>query len=365
MTYQYRVTHPYITEKEFEYVTDALDSRWLSTHGPYVARLEKAFADRHGTEHGVACASGTAALILALRALGIGPGDEVIVPEFTMVISAWAVTYTGATPVFVDCHDDLTIDTSLIEEKITPRTKAIMPVHVYGRSCDMHKIMELAYEYNLRVIEDSAEATGVSVTGDVACFSLGMNKIVSSGEGGVCLTNDKRLAKQITHIRTMAFNSAHTFLHKKMAYNFRLTNLQAAVGVAQMEKLDEILTRRKEIEAYYNAGLNDVENVTIMPDRDVVWMYDLLCDDRDGLMRYLDDAGIETRVYFKPMSRQPMYLNPDYTSLKAHYFAEHGLYLPTYPQLRSGDQDRIIDQVRTFCAKKTPALPRRAPRKSA
>lgn len=241
MSLRYQVTRPYITDNEFAYVKDALESRWLSSHGPYVQRMEEEFAEYHDRAHGVSCSSGTAALFLALRALNIGPGDEVIVPEFTMVASAWAVTYTGATPVFVDCGDDLNIDTSLIEEKITPRTRAIMPVHIYGRRCDMNKIMEISYEYNPRVIVDSAEATGVPVVGDIGCFSLDTNKIITSGEGGMCVTNDRRLAEQMKHLRSMAFDTAHTFLHPKMGYNFRLTNPQAPAALAQLEKLDRHL----------------------------------------------------------------------------------------------------------------------------
>ncbi len=165
MAFTHPVSRPFLTGRELEYVTDAVSGGWISSQGPYVRRFEEAFAAWNGVAHGVACSSGTAALTLALRALGIGPGDEVIVPEFTMIASAWAVTYTGATPVFVDCADDLNIDVTRVEEKITPRTRAIMPVHVYGRRCDMDAIMDIAHQYNLRVVEDSAEAHGVRPVG--------------------------------------------------------------------------------------------------------------------------------------------------------------------------------------------------------
>ncbi|WP_439382385.1 DegT/DnrJ/EryC1/StrS family aminotransferase [Amycolatopsis lexingtonensis] len=348
MSIKYPVSQPYLDEAELANVTEAVTSGWISSQGPYVARFEEAFAAYNGIEHGVACSSGTTALTLALRALGIGPGDEVIVPEFTMIASAWAVTYTGATPVFVDCGDDLNLDVSLIEAKITPRTKAIMPVHVYGRRCDMDAIMELAYEYNLRVVEDSAEAHGVRPVGDIACFSLFANKIIASGEGGICLTSDARLAAQMKHLRGMAFNRDHTFLHKKIGYNFRMTNLQAAVAVAQVGKLDSILALRAEIEARYDARLRDVPGVTLMPRRDVLWMYDLLCERREELREFLASEGVETRVFFKPMSRQPMYLDPVWPSLKANRFAEEGLYLPTYTSLTEADQEYITDRVRKF-----------------
>ncbi|MEV4311998.1 DegT/DnrJ/EryC1/StrS family aminotransferase [Actinocrispum sp. NPDC049592] len=348
MHLDYQVSRPYIAGQELAYVTDAVKSGWLSSQGPMVQRFEELWAGYNGVAHGVACSSGTTALTLALRALGIGPGDEVIVPEFTMIASAWAVTYTGATPVFVDCGDDLLIDVNQIEDKITPRTKAIMPVHIYGRRCAMEDILKIAYEYNLRVVEDSAEAHGVRPTGDIACFSLFANKIITSGEGGICVTNDPHLAAQMTHLRGMAFSKEHNFIHKKLAYNFRMTNLQAAVATAQAEQIDEILAARKHIEATYDKGLEGIDGITLMPTRDVLWMYDLRAQDRDGLMKFLREGGIETRYFFQPMSRQPMYYSPDWSSLNAAKFAADGLYLPTYVGLTDEDQDRIVARVRAF-----------------
>ena len=350
MSYEYPVSRPSLSGRELEYVTATMTDGWISSQGPYVQRFEKAFADWNGVAHGVACSSGTAALTLALRALGVGPGDEVIVPEFTMIASAWAVTYTGATPVFVDCADDLNLDVTKIEEKITPRTKVIMPVHVYGRRCDMDAIMALAYDYNLRVVEDSAEAHGVRPVGDIACFSLFANKIITSGEGGVCLTNDAHLAGQMTHLRGMAFTADHSFLHKKLAYNFRMTAMQAAVATAQVERLDEILALRKEIERRYDEGLRGIDGITLMPPRDVLWMYDVRARDSEALREFLAGQGIETRVFFKPMSRQPGYLDPSWPALNASRFAEDGLYLPTHAELTAADQDHIIGRIREFYA---------------
>ncbi|QHC23747.1 DegT/DnrJ/EryC1/StrS family aminotransferase [Streptomyces sp. GS7] len=348
MSFKYPVSRPALDGRELEYLTGAVEDGWISSQGPMVGRFERAFADYNGVAHGVSCSSGTAALTLALRALGIGPGDEVIVPEFTMVASAWAVTYTGATPVFVDCADDLNIDIALIEEKITPRTKAIMPVHIYGRRCDMDAIMDIAYQYNLRVVEDSAEAHGVRPVGDIACYSLFANKIITAGEGGICLTDDPRLAGQLAHLRAMAFTKDHSFLHKKVAYNFRMTAMQAAVALAQVERLEEILEARREIERRYDEGLAGVPGITLMPPRDVLWMYDLRAERREELREFLANESIETRLFFKPMSRQPMYLHPDWPSLKANTFAEDGLYLPTHTGLTAADQDFVIDRVRAF-----------------
>ncbi|WP_439378724.1 DegT/DnrJ/EryC1/StrS family aminotransferase [Amycolatopsis lexingtonensis] len=347
MAFAYPVSQPYLTGRESDYVTEAVGTGWISAQGPFVPRFEAAFAEWNDVAHGVACSSGTAALTLALRALGIGPGDEVLVPEFTFVASAWAVTYTGATPVFVDCRDDLTIDPALAEAAITPRTKAIMPVHVHGRRCDMDAVMELAFEYNLRVVEDTAEAHGVRPVGDIACFSLYANKIVTAGEGGICLTDDRRLAAQMAHLRGFATGKAHDFVHKNLAYNFRMTNLQAAVALAQVERLDEILELRAQIEKRYDERL-DFPGITRMPGRDVLWMYDLLAEDRDELKAHLAAAGVETRVFFPPMSRQPMYLDPSWRALNAAKFAAAGLCLPTHTGLSEADQDFIAARVAEF-----------------
>lgn len=348
MTYKYQASRPYLTGGEMEYVAEAIASGMISARGPYTQRFEDAFARFAGMAHGVACSSGTAALTLALRALGIGPGDEVIVPEFTMIATAWAVTYVGATPVFVDCADDLTIDATLIEPRITPRTKAVIPVHVHGRRCDMDAIMRLAFEYNLRVVEDSAEAHGIAPVGDIACFSLYANKIITAGEGGVCVTDDARLAAQMVHLRGMAISDDHAFLHSKLAYNFRMTSMQAGFALAQLEKIDEILALRAAIEKRYDAGLRDVPALTLMPPRDVLWMYDIRAERRTELRRFLESEGIETRVFFKPMTRQPLYAHPDWISLNASRFAEDGLCLPTYTGLAEADQDYIITRIRHF-----------------
>lgn len=348
MSFDYQVSRPHLGGRELEYLTEAVGTGWISSQGPLVRRFEQEFAAYNGMAHGVACSSGTAALTLALRALGIGPGDEVIVPEFTMIASAWAVTYTGATPVFVDCLDDLTIDPDLIEAKINERTKAIMPVHVYGRQCRMTEIMKIAYEYNLRVVEDSAEAHGVMPVGDIACFSLFANKIITSGEGGVCVTNDAHLAAQMAHLRGMAFSKEHNFIHKKLAYNFRMTNMQAGIALAQIERIDEILAARKQLEEYYDKGLEGITGITKMPPREVLWMYDLRAERREELMAFLAGRGIETRYFFQPMSRQPMYYDAGWASLNAAKFAADGLYLPTYVGLTEADQDKIVTEIRAF-----------------
>lgn len=346
------VSKPNIGNQEKKYVAECMKSGWISSAGDFIPRFEDLFAKKHGAKYGSACSSGTNALILGLRSLGIGSGDEVIVPEFTMVASAWAVSMTGATPVFVDCGADLNINPYKIEEKITPKTKAIMAVHIYGRQCDMEKINEIAYEYGLRVIEDSCEAHGVPISGDVACFSLYANKIITSGEGGICVTNDKYLADQQKHLRGMAFNKDHTFLHKKLGYNFRMTNLQAAVALGQTERLEEILKKRKVIEELYDEGLKSLQgrtDITIMPKRNVLWMYDIkvAMNDRTKLLEFLKGRGIETRVGFKPMSMQPMYKD-FFEALFAYKLSMETFYVPTFTEMTKKEVGYVCRAIKEF-----------------
>lgn len=342
MTYKYPVARPDTSGKEFLYVAEALRKNELSSLGAFVTRFEALFAKKHGAKHGIAVSSGTAALFLALKAHGIGPGDEVIVPNFTMIATAWAVSYTGATPVFVDCGLDKNIDVYKLQDAITPKTKAIIPVHIYGRRCNMAAINEIARQFNLKVIEDSCEAHGVALGSSIACFSLYANKVITSGEGGICLTNDDDLAYQLRHLRSMAFDPQHSFYHPKMGYNFRMTNLQAAVALAQTERLEEFLKKRSQIEDWYN------EELGVKGKRNTLWMYDIEHNDRDGLVEHLKKHGIESRVQFKPMTSQPMYRRPTRVDDAAIHFAKNGLYLPTYTGLTKKDVKFICKVVKDY-----------------
>ncbi len=328
------VSKPSISDLEKKYVHDAMESGWVSSKGPYIPRFEQAWAQLNNKSYGVACSSGTTALTLALRALGIKEGDEVIVPEFTMIATAWAVTYCGATPVFVDCKDDLTIDPVLVEAKITSKTRAIIPVHIYGRRCDMQSLQEIAHDYNLFIVEDMAEAHGIAPMSDIACYSFFGNKILTTGEGGMCLTNDHRLSEQMKHLRSMAFDAEHTFLHKKIGYNFRMTNMQAAIGLAQVERFPEIRRKRDLIERWYNRHLPKKFR---MPGRNVLWVYDIQTVDNLKLVQKLRGSGIESRVFFKPMSMQPMYYKPSHIETNAYKWSKKGLYLPTFTDMTEED----------------------------
>lgn len=340
---KYPVSQPDLSQKEISYAKDALDSGWISSKGPYIEKFEKAWASYNEMAYGVTCNSGTNALYLALMALRIGPGDEVIVPDFTMIATAWAVTYCGATPVFVDCKDDLTIDEAQIEAKISEKTKAIMPVHIYGRQCNMKEINRIAHEYNLYVVEDIAEGHGIKPEGDIACYSFYGNKIITTGEGGMSLTNNKKWADQMNHYKSMAFNAEHTFLHKKLGFNFRMTNVQAAIGLGQVERINEILGKRKQIGEWYDKYL---DKKVQMPQRQVVWMYDIRVSDQEGMYEYLKTQEIESRVFFKPMTQQPMY--KEGASTKADFYAKCGLYLPTYTQLTEEDVKLISEKVNSY-----------------
>lgn len=343
-----------LTRKGRKYLLEAYDSGWISSKGAFVEQFEELFAAKHGMRYGVACSSGFTALILALRAVDIEEGDTVVVPNFTMIATAWAASQVGAKNLFVDCADDLLIAPKLVEQILqsypNEKIKAVMPVHIYGRQCDMDGIMKIAYEYNLRVIEDSAEAHGVKPRGDIACFSLFGNKIISSGEGGICLTNDLRLAEQMRHLRSMAFDPEHTFLHKKMGYNFRMTNMQAAVALSQTEVLEQILEKRRQIEMWYDEALKDVSMIRIMPKRNVLWMYDIMvpATTREPLRKHLDSLGIETRLFFRSMLEQPMYYHPLCETYNAFRVSKEGLYLPTFTQMTQTDVKRVAEGIKSF-----------------
>lgn len=339
-----QVSKPTITKLEEDFIFDAVKSGDIGL-GKYIGKFEQSWADYNQMKYGISCDNGTNALYLALLALGIGKGDEVIVPEFTMVATAWAVSYTGAKPIFVDCADDLNINVSLIKNAISKKTKAIIPVHIYGRKCNMEEINRIAIDYKLWVIEDMAEAHGIIPTGDIVCYSFYGNKIISTGSGGMCLTNAKNLAEEMKLLANMYFNPGHTFLHPKTGHNFRMTNLQASIGFAQVMRIDEILNKRKQIGKWYDGYL---PQEFLMPERDVVWMYDIDCNDKQEEIRLkLEKHGIETRLFFKPMSEQPMYFWEGYNSLNASKWSRRGLYLPTYFDMEEKDVINICNIIKS------------------
>lgn len=321
---------PSLTELEEGFLLDAFSSNEIGV-GKYIGKFEDAWSGYNKRKYGVACNSGTNAIFLALKALGIGKGDEVIVPEFTMVATAWAVSYTGATPVFVDCDKTLNIDVEKIEEAITRKTKAILPVHIYGRKCNMIAINDIAIQHKLYVVEDMAEAHGIMPSSDIACYSFYGNKILTTGEGGMCLTDNKQWADEMRLYANMYFDTERSMVHKKIGHNFRMTNLQAAIGYGQVLRIDEILAKRKQIEVWFDKYTPYKYR---MPKREVLWMYDFVCESEEEQGKIKEKT--DTRYFFKPMSRQPDYQAP-YKHLLAHKFSEIGLYFIVWTDMTEED----------------------------
>ena len=342
------VATPLIGERELRYVTDAVLSGWISSQGKYIGQFEEMFAAFCGTKHGVAVSNGTVALHLALTALGIGPGDEVIVPALTFIATANVVRHCHAEPVFVDvCRSNWNIDPDLIEKAITPRTKAIIPVHLYGQPCDMDRIMAIAKRHQLWVIEDAAEAHGaeyqgrrVGSIGDTGCFSFYGNKIITTGEGGIIVTNNPELDEKLRILRDHGMNRTKKYWHDVVGFNYRMTNLQAAIGVAQLEKWEQILAAKNHIEGKYDESINFdyFEKAKTLPEsQSVCWLYTLLLKnakgqaDRDYFLQCLKSFNIESRPVFYPLPAMPPYYSENWQQKfpVSLWIAERGFNVPS------------------------------------
>lgn len=359
------VCEPFIGRKELQYVTDCIKTKWISSKGKYVGEFEEKFSRYCGVKYGISTTNGTAALHLALASLGIGKGDEVIVPTFTMIASVNPIVYTGARPAFVDADPKTwCMDTSKIEEKITKNTKAILPVHIYGHPCDMDAIMKIAKEHGLLVIEDAAEAHGaeykrkkVGSFGDAGCYSFYANKILTCGEGGMVITNNEELAEKARALKDLAFGEKIRFLHQYLGFNYRMTNIHAAIGLAQLENIDKLVEIRRKNAKLYNSFLKDVKGITLPPEekwaKNVYWMYSILVEDdfgisRDMLMEKLKEKGIDTRTFFIPIHQQPVY--PEYNGEKypvADELSRKGINLPSGPTLKKEDIKYIVESIRS------------------
>ncbi len=304
------VNEPVITAAAKKYVLDALDTGWVSSAGPYIGKFEKAFAEYLDVKHAVAVTSGTAALHVALVSLGIGKGDEVIVPDFTMIASVFAILYTGATPVFVDAEPDTyNINVGLIEAKITKKTKAIMPVHIYGHSVDMDPLLALAKKHHLHVIEDAAEAHGAlykekkcGSMGNIGCFSFYGNKIITTGEGGMIVTNDDDIAVRVRSLKDLSHSPQKRFWHEDIGFNYRMTNLSAAVGLGQLESITDFLRHKQWMAAEYGKRLSKIKGLQLPVTKpyatNVFWMYSLVVTEdfpltRDQFRAALKEKGID------------------------------------------------------------------------
>ncbi|WP_262270208.1 DegT/DnrJ/EryC1/StrS family aminotransferase [Microvirga yunnanensis] len=352
------VAQPKLAGNERKYVLDCLDTNWISSNGKYITAFEKSFAEFCGVKHAIATNNGTTALHLALVALGLEPGDEVIVPTVTYIATANAVRYCGATPVLVDvCQETMNIDPRDIERKITSRTRGIIPVHLYGHPADMEAVNRVASKHGLWVVEDAAEAHGAEVLGrkvgglgTCATFSFFGNKIVTTGEGGMVTTNNDELAAKLRLLRGQGMDPQRRYWFPVVGYNYRMTNIQAAIGLAQMEMIDKALSDRGTLANWYNDALAGMQNKILLPRQEpwakqVYWMYTIFLRygdgaDRDAVMGALDEAGIETRPVFHPMHVLPPY-KEDAAYPTADLWAQRGINLPTHQDLTRDDVQRI------------------------
>ena len=353
---------PSLGGNELRNVSDCITSGWISSQGEYVRRFEAQFTEFLGGGHAVAVSNGTAALHLALKAVGIGPGDEVIVPDLTFAAVANVVIHCGATPVLADVDAETwTLDAREVAGKITDRTRALIPVHLYGHPCEMDGLRNLAEQHQLRIIEDCAEAQGalfrgqqVGTIGHVGCFSFFSNKVITTGEGGMVTTSDPDIADKVRILRDHGMRPGKRYWHDDVGFNYRMTNLQAAVGVAQMERVDKFLRRRHEIGERYIAQLGNLAGL-VMPPRQqwaktIYWIFSMLVDSdeagitRDELSEQLHQRGIETRPLFYPLHEQPPYKSTERFPV-ASRLSDQGISLPSGNDISDAEIDRVCSDV--------------------
>ncbi|MEJ2195962.1 MAG: DegT/DnrJ/EryC1/StrS family aminotransferase, partial [Ignavibacteriaceae bacterium] len=338
-----------------------LDSTWISSKGKFINQFEIKFSEFTGIKYSASVSNGTVALHIALLALGIGKEDEVIVPTFTYISSVNAIKYTGAKPIFVD-SDPLTwqIDTKAIEQKISNKTKAIMAVHIYGHPCEMDEIMRISYKYKLKVVEDCAEAIGtlykgkhVGSFGDISTFSFFGNKTITTGEGGMVCTNSKELSDLVIKLKGQGLAKNREYYHDIIGYNYRMTNICAAIGCAQLERVGDILINKKRIVQKY---IDDIKNIPLEYHQAYgninhsYWMFTVLVNsesDRKKLRKHLSENGIDTRPTFHPVHTMPMY-NSQETFEVAEDLGKRGINLPSYPDLSDNDIKFITNKIRSF-----------------
>lgn len=350
------IAQPQLNGNEYAYLQDAFLSTWISSTGKYISMFERNFSKYCGVKYGVATSNGTVALHLALVALGIGAGDEVIVPDVTFAATINAVLYTGATPVIVDVEEDgWCIDPDEIEKAITSKTKAIIPVHIYGQPCDMDRICKIATEYNLKIVEDCAEAHGaefdgkkVGAFGDIACFSFFGNKVITTGEGGMCITNSSELNDKMRVLRDHGMAKGHRYYHEVVGFNYRMTNLQAAIGVAQLENIDRVLKWRDDLETDYCEKLANIDGIILqrrnLPKRrKITWLVTILVKPelRDKCTNAMKNAGIDIRTFFIPLSEMEIYKSYVFSCDRSRSLSKMGINLPTSYEVTGKVVDKI------------------------
>lgn len=362
------VNEPLLNGNEKKYLCECIDTGWISSEGPFVIEFEERFCTTVGRKYGIAVSNGTAALEIAVQALGIGEGDEVIMPTFTIISCAMAVTKVGAIPVLIDSDlDTWNMKADEIETKITPRTKAIMVVHTYGLPVDMDKILAIAQKYNLKIIEDAAEMHGQSYRGktcgsfgNISIFSFYPNKHITTGEGGMIVVDDKMLAERCRYLRNLCFRKDARYVHDEISSNYRFTNLQAAVGLAQLERLDEFVNRKREMGKFYTENLSDLKGLILPKERtsyadNIYWVYGILFNDdikinnRD-MQKMLAEEGIGSRTFFWCMHEQPVYqsrglfVGERYEN--AEYLARKGFYIPSGLALTRDQMEKVVYKIK-------------------
>ncbi len=361
------VSEPLVTAREVEFVLDCLRTGWISSAGKYLEQFETGWAEYCNMPYGIAVSNGTTALQIAVRLLDLQPGDEVIMPTFTIISCAQAVTYCNGIPVLVDSNPyNWQMDVTQIESKITPRTRAIMPVHTYGHPTDMDPVLDIAKKYGLMVIEDAAEAHGAEYKGrkcggfgDISIFSFYANKLITTGEGGMVLTKREDLAERTRSLRNLCFQKKQRFLHDELGYNYRLTNIQAALGVAQLERIDQIVERKRAIAAAYAEQLKDIEEIELPIEepwaKNVYWVYGIILKENTGInaaqfAQKLAEKSIETRPFFLGMHEQPvfhkveLFINEKYPV--AERLARQGLYIPAGLTIRESEIEQVCEAIR-------------------
>jgi perosamine synthetase len=370
------VSEPLLSDRESEYVAACIKTGWISSSGTFIEQFEQQWSRYCGRKYGVSVCNGTVALQAAIAALGLADGDEVIMPTFTIISCASAILYCGGTPVLVDADPRTwTMDVSQVAVKITPRTKAIMVVHIYGHPVDMDPIMALADRHGIAIIEDAAEAHGAEYLsqrctttprwrrcgsiGTASCFSFYANKLITTGEGGMVVTNDSHLADRLRSLRNLCFRPARRFSHDELGFNFRFTNMQAALGVAQLERMDQILEKKRWIGHEYTKRLEGIPGLQLPVQeswaRSVYWMYGVVVSEKTGrdaagLAQQLADRGVETRPFFLGMHEQPVLqrrgLFRDERYPVAERLAKQGLYLPSGLALTEEQLGTVVQAVR-------------------
>lgn len=362
------VNEPLLNGNEKKYLCECIDTGWISSEGPFVKEFEQKMSATVNRIYGIAVSNGTAALEVAAQALGIGEGDEVIMPAFTIISCAMAVTKLGAVPVLVDSDPhtwNMKVDE--IEAKITPKTRAIMIVHIYGLPVEVDGILALAGKYGLKVIEDAAEMHGQTYKGkpcgsfgDISTFSFYPNKHITTGEGGMVVTDDEGLAERCRMLRNLCFRKDVRYVHDEVSDNYRFTNLQAAVGLAQLERLDEFVARKRAMGKYYTEQLSDIDGLILPIEKtdyadNIYWVYGMVLDrqieaDNKVVQKLLAEEGIGSRTFFWCMHEQPVYqkqgLFQGETYPNAEYLARKGFYIPSGLALTQEQMERVVAAVR-------------------